>query len=185
MKFVAQSVRPDYPGLNAVAFLGYSNSKEVSTHLGITLDFPVVAVIKDDKVIKFESTDLTFEKLMAFAQENAGPHPTVEHAKKHPPQQKTPQRVLELYTVENEEQWNKACPNSPRGICFLAFLNPSDELHVQYTEILKNIAEKHAQLHVSYVNREKLPNFSNSFNIGEMNPQVVVFQRGTLRVKKF
>jgi len=186
LKFIAQTVRPDYPDFQKVSFVAYTSKKEFAESLGIK-DFPAIAVLKGNnkKVENLFNGEMTFDNMKNWIQENSG-EPTKETQSQAKPKPKpTPKRELELYEVESEEDWEKACPNSPRGLCLLTFLYPSDEAHDSYVGILNKIYPNHSQLHVSMINREKFPIFSNSFNIGEMNPQVVMFQRGTLRVKNF
>lgn len=39
-----------------------------------------------------------------------------------------------LVRMESPQDWDLACPNTPRGICFLTFISPSNENHARYLD---------------------------------------------------
>lgn len=99
---------------------------------------------------------------------------------------KKPQkRELGLTKMSHPDEWEIICPITPRGLCFMTFINPANEDYASHIEVLKRIYPKYAHIAFSVVDRERFPQFSSKFNIIDVDPQVVLFQRGTLRTKNF
>jgi len=188
IKNIALSVKIDNPEVERRAIVGYSTSEKLAKNLKVSREFPALIVINNGNVVVYDGK-MAYPEMKEFIFSHAN---TEIKEMKENQQQQTPKpsksqpKTPELHALRTSSDWENACANSPRGLCLITFLDESDqESHLEYIATLETIVPKVPHIHVMWVDSPNFPKFSNSFNIAQGYPQVVIYQRGSSRMKNF
>jgi protein disulfide-isomerase A6 len=146
--------------------------------------FPSIIVITSDSVSRYDgpiSKNELKEFIMPFASDfmnrrNSKPKEDLKT-------QKTEPIVPELHQVNNQEEFDKAC--KPHGLCFIVFMDPSDESHGNYISLLETIVNKYPSFAIIWIDGTLHQFFKQGFKLPDGFPQAVLLQRKKMKYRIF
>jgi len=87
----------------------------------------------------------------------------------------------ELHQINSQDDYDKYC--SKFGLCFIAFLDPTDPENNKYIELLNGVVDKFKTLNTVWLNGPENAQFASKFPLADGFPQAVILHRRKLKVR--
>jgi len=87
----------------------------------------------------------------------------------------------ELYQITNQEEFDEYC----KGLCFISFLDTSDEMHENYISLLDEVANNYPKFSVSWIDGPESGSFKDEFRLPDGYPQALILQKKKLKYRVF
>jgi len=99
------------------------------------------------------------------------------------PKEKYEEITPELHYIQNQEDFDENCRST--GLCYIVFLDPSNEENEKYITLLEAMVTKHPKFSIMWVDGPTHLNFAKGFSLPDGFPQAVLLQKKHLKYRVF